>query len=533
MVRMPARSFWSVNQSLVKIMFAGLLLGQAFHSHAQYFQFSQYNFTPQRINPALVASSDYASLSFVYRNQGTDGGFHLSSNSLNASYPLVKKNGSRWSGVGLSFMDDRSGKAGIFNTQEVGLSYGVSVDVAKFQSLSLGIRALYKTSKYNLDGLYTGSQYIPDRGFDESVSSGENLGQLTNHFMTFAAGLYWQQTDRIGNTIARFGFSFFDINKPEDSFLEPASQLNTTAMGEFSFRIYHNGNMSFYPEILYTRSAANNVVNAGVVARCDLEPNAKKETPHVDLIAKYVFGRSGILGFQYHNEVFSLGFTYDFPMVADNVANTGAFENGFAIRKLVVKKKANRNEKDPKSAQAQKGQNPQGKKLGATVGVKKPPTPKPATDTSNVKTTAKKEDMSARLKQKQDSVITQANAGNLKHEPLVLEKATLHFNFEFNSTSLDKETTEYLDELAQALTDNPELKIKLVGHTDNVGSAKFNQRLSVNRAQTLKDYLVEKGVDGERITSDGKGMTEPLNNNETEEDRAKNRRVELTILYEQ
>jgi outer membrane protein OmpA-like peptidoglycan-associated protein len=115
----------------------------------------------------------------------------------------------------------------------------------------------------------------------------------------------------------------------------------------------------------------------------------------------------------------------------------------------------------------------------------------------------------------------------------VLEKATLHFNFEFNSTNLDNETTDYLDELAQALTDNPELKIKLVGHTDNVGSEKFNQRLSINRAQTLKDYLVEKGVDGERITAEGKGMKEPLNKNETEEDRAKNRRVELTILYEQ
>jgi hypothetical protein len=47
---------------------------------AQYFQFSQYNFTPQRINPAQVASSDYAKLSFDYRNQATDGGFHLTSN---------------------------------------------------------------------------------------------------------------------------------------------------------------------------------------------------------------------------------------------------------------------------------------------------------------------------------------------------------------------------------------------------------------------------------------------------------------------
>lgn len=215
---MPARSFWSVNQVLAKVIFAGVLLCLADKSYAQYFQFSQYNFTPQRINPALVAASDYASLGFLYRNQATEGGFHLSSNSLNVSYPLVKKGGGRWSGLGLSFMDDRSGKAGIFNTQEVGLSYAVNVDIAKDQSVSLGVRGLFKTSKYNLDGLYTGSQYIPDRGFDESVSMGEDFGQLTNNFMTFAAGLYWQRTDRIGNTIARLGFSFFDINKPEDSF---------------------------------------------------------------------------------------------------------------------------------------------------------------------------------------------------------------------------------------------------------------------------------------------------------------------------
>jgi type IX secretion system PorP/SprF family membrane protein len=533
MVRIQVRSFWSDNQPSIKMVIAGLFVCLAGKSYAQYFQFSQYNFTPQRINPALVASSDYASLSFDYRNQGTDGGFHLSSNSLNVSYPLLKKNGRRWSGVGLSFMDDRSGKAGLFNTQEVGLSYAVNVDIAKFQSLSFGVRVLYKRGKYNLDGLYTGSQYIPDRGFDESISSGENLGQLTNNFMTFAAGLYWQQTDRLGNTIARLGFSFFDVNKPEDSFLEPASQLNITSVGEFSFRIFQKGNMSIYPEILYTRSAANHVVNAGVVLRCDLEDNARKDTPHVDLIAKYVFGRSGILGFQYHNEVFSLGFTYDFPMTSENVANTGAFEVGVALRKLIVKKKGNRNEKDPKSAQSEAGQKPPGKKLGATVGVKKPPTPKPQVDTSKVKPTAKKEDMSARLKQKQDSVITAANVGNLKHEPLVLEKATLHFNFEFNSTALDDETTEYLDELAKALIDNPELTIKLVGHTDNVGSEKFNQRLSINRAQTLKGYLVQKGVGTERISAEGKGMKEPLNKNETEEDKAKNRRVELTILYDQ
>jgi len=500
---------------------------------AQYFQFSQYNFTPQRINPAQVASSDYASLSFDYRNQATEGGFHLNSNILNASYPLVGKNGNRWSGVGISLMDDRSGQAGIFNTQEIALSYAVNVNIAKFQSLSLGVKALYQSRKINLDGLYTGSQYIPDRGFDESISSGEDLGLLKNNFMTFSTGLYWQQTDKTGNILGYWGISFFDFNKPEDSFLEPSSQLNTTFVGTLGFRIYHEGNMSIYPEVLFTRSASNNVVNAGTIIRCDLKSNPNQIASHVDLITKYVFGRSGILGFQFHNEIFSVGFTYDFPVLTRNVANTGAFELGLALRKLVSRKKSNqRVDKDGKPIQSQTVKNTPGKKLGATVGVKKPNPVKAATDSSRIKNNAGKEDLSSRLKQKQDSVMTQANAGNVHHEPLILEKATLHFNFEFNSTTLDEHATLYLDDLAKALLDNPELKIKLVGHTDNIGSEKFNLRLSMHRAQTLKDYLVERGVAGTRISTEGKGMTEPLNNNQTEEDRSRNRRVELTILYQ-
>ena len=88
----------------------------------------------------------------------------------------------------------------------------------------------------------------------------------------------------------------------------------------------------------------------------------------------------------------------------------------------------------------------------------------------------------------------------------------------------------YLDDLAKALKDNPELQIKLVGHTDNIGSEKFNLKLSQYRAQTMKDYLVSKGVAAARISVEGKGMKEPLNDNSTDAKRALNRRVELTII---
>ena len=138
--------------------------------------------------------------------------------------------------------------------------------------------------------------------------------------------------------------------------------------------------------------------------------------------------------------------------------------------------------------------------------------------------------MSTRLKQKQDSVRARADVGNIQHEPLVIEKATLDFNFEFNSSAVNQKTARYLDDLAKALTDNPELQIKLVGHTDNIGSEKFNLKLSQHRTQAMKDYLVSKGVDGSRISTEGKGMSEPLNDNSTKTKRALNRRVELTIL---
>jgi outer membrane protein OmpA-like peptidoglycan-associated protein len=92
---------------------------------------------------------------------------------------------------------------------------------------------------------------------------------------------------------------------------------------------------------------------------------------------------------------------------------------------------------------------------------------------------------------------------------------------------------EYFDELAEALRDNPELRVRLVGHTDNVGSARFNQRLSLERARVIGDYLVEKGIDESRIETEGKGLAEPLNDNKNEEERALNRRVEMTILYQE
>jgi outer membrane protein OmpA-like peptidoglycan-associated protein len=71
--------------------------------------------------------------------------------------------------------------------------------------------------------------------------------------------------------------------------------------------------------------------------------------------------------------------------------------------------------------------------------------------------------------------------------------------------------------------------IKVVGHTDNVGTDAYNQTLSERRANSVADYLLSQGVAPNKVSSEGKGESEPVAENDTEEGRAKNRRVDLHI----
>ena len=72
--------------------------------------------------------------------------------------------------------------------------------------------------------------------------------------------------------------------------------------------------------------------------------------------------------------------------------------------------------------------------------------------------------------------------------------------------------------------------IQINGHTDNVGTDEYNQKLSVNRAKSVYNYLVSNGVPEKRISSKGFGSTMPIDDNETDSGRARNRRVEIEIL---
>ena len=86
-----------------------------------------------------------------------------------------------------------------------------------------------------------------------------------------------------------------------------------------------------------------------------------------------------------------------------------------------------------------------------------------------------------------------------------------------------------LDQFAQGLSHQPNTEVRIIGHTDNVGSDTSNNLLSVNRAQSARDYLVARGVNANRIVSEGRGEREPIADNATEAGRARNRRIEIFL----
>jgi outer membrane protein OmpA-like peptidoglycan-associated protein len=105
-------------------------------------------------------------------------------------------------------------------------------------------------------------------------------------------------------------------------------------------------------------------------------------------------------------------------------------------------------------------------------------------------------------------------------------------NILFNSgkATLAPESFKELDKLADLLLKNASVRIEVSGHTDNVGSASVNKRISKSRALTVKNYLVSRGVEQDRIEYEGYGFEQPIATNDTPEGKAKNRRVEMKIL---
>jgi outer membrane protein OmpA-like peptidoglycan-associated protein len=102
--------------------------------------------------------------------------------------------------------------------------------------------------------------------------------------------------------------------------------------------------------------------------------------------------------------------------------------------------------------------------------------------------------------------------------------------FDIDKAEMKPAAKTNIDQLATSLKNNPQTNILIVGHTDNTGSAAHNMDLSIRRAEAVKAYAIAAGVSAARLTTQGKGDTEPIGDNTTVDGRSQNRRVEIVIV---
>jgi outer membrane protein OmpA-like peptidoglycan-associated protein len=113
--------------------------------------------------------------------------------------------------------------------------------------------------------------------------------------------------------------------------------------------------------------------------------------------------------------------------------------------------------------------------------------------------------------------------------PKPAEEVSLHVNFDTNKYTIRPADLAELQKAVDFSKKNPDAKFHVVGYTDSRGSAKHNQKLSENRAEAVKKYLVGEAIAPEKITSEGKGAADPVGDNKTKEGQFQNRRVVLKL----
>lgn len=518
------------------IVLTSLLMVTAAISYGQYFQFSQYNFAQARVNPTNGATSDYAKASLLYRNQKVADNFNIQSTFLSAHYPIRWKTGPRLA-AGLYLLDDRAGVAGIFRTTQLGINLAAAVALSNNQLISLGVKTDWNNRKVSFDNLNTGSQFIPDRGF-AGGGSGELLDQVSNNHFSWNAGFRWVQKDDEDNELSSFGVAMYDINRPNEALLDQPSKLNPTWVMDMKYTVYDGMTFRITPDALVTNSAGNTNIMFGGLTGYKIAPSNKLDGT-LSLITRVNLSGYFVAGLQFENKKTAFGLSYDIPF-GNQVGNLGAIELGATLKKYIEPlsgKKRVRKSKYARRRDRFKKQQAK-RKEKSLAKAKKDSNPEPAkkdiakVDNLNVQPNVDSihtmVEVTANDEPENENAEGNAQAGELGRFPFE-EPIFFDFKFGFNAVSLAKSDKETLNDLVLLLIQNEAFTVEIIGHTDDKGSAEYNQQLSENRAAAVSQYLMKSGIEEDRITYLGKGEEDPTVPNDSEENRATNRRVEFVI----
>jgi type IX secretion system PorP/SprF family membrane protein len=486
-------------------LMAGSLLGQNF-------MHSLYKYTPNRVNPAHASSNDYQSGTFLFRNQYASANIKFITSYAEFNQPFFNKK-SRRSGLSLSLMNDQINGIDVYSLNQISASYAVNIPLSKYSEMSIGLNSNFQSKSLKTNQLTTGSQYIEYFGFDSNLPSGENQDIINRNYFSFALGLNWQKLDRHGKRLFSAGYALHNLNRSENSFYENSENKSPfSSILTASATIKENYQWHILQDLLIRHEGPVTEIITGPSFSYAIG-NMRSES--IKTMIRYSTANNIMLGLVYESENFSLGGSYDLNIMKNNISNNSTFEVMLSIRKL----------KRPKRKSSFRFNSEQKEEVNDQDYLEPYSTDIEEKNSPN-KQTAKMEE------QESDTIKVKTSAGIITYRPHELEDLSYNFHFNFDDINLSKEDEEYIRDMTLILNQNDRVKVKLTGHTDNIGTEEYNLKLSYKRAKRIGIILYKNGVPKSKIRLIAKGESDPIYPNKTKEGQAKNRRVQMQLIYE-
>ena len=453
-------------------------------SEAQDVNFSLYQFTPTLVNPASVGAYSTSQVFLGYRSQWRSIDGKYSTPILTGILPFLNKTGMRKGGIGFTAYNDKAGQTIYSQTTGVNLSLAYNAKLGKTLQVSFGANGGFNQRKLSFDNALTESQYNGTAGLNSGLSNGEEGGTNAKNYFDIGAGLLLYADNEVQRRKYYFGVAGYHLTQPSIGLGSTKEKLPIKLIGTAGFLLLNKTNFSITPEVLYSSMASNQRILVGAQLRYYFTNTENKLTKGATIafIPRYSLNDALIFAFEFNKKYATLGLSFDYTLSGLNAFNKGKGATEIFLALSIPSKK------------------------------KKQPV-------------AEIEDYN--VGQAREFIVQKTD------EPDNTKSYVLHLQevipFAFNDTTLSKESKATINDVASLIKGNKYLKVRIIGHSDNLGSNKRNQQISEERAQRVADYLVLSGIPRNRIKIVARGADEPLKPNDTEQGRAMNRRVEFEL----
>ena len=485
-----------------------------FFSYAQYPVIHHLDWMQAQSNPAFLGVNKQEFLLLDYNRSWISNEVNSNLGILHYDRAFVSTKNRNYGGIGGSILNNRVYFKEVFNRFQASFGGAYALRVNRESYLNFGLQGTYFSDFVNNLGLFTGSQYVPGMGFITGSGNNEPGNNLKTDYFGISTGLFlYEESDGVlpENYL---GLSIKNFNRPVNAFYSDNSRLSLQININGGLRLFNEGRNMILGELFYAyTNQKSNMIIGGVYQISNLKNvNGDENNMCVRFISRYAVNQKFLIGAQVIYEHFVIGLTYDIPTAG---ARERTFDNGFEIllgfHRKVKSKQKNIKPKTTKNTAVDRT-------LAKTIVLDKGDS---IPNNDRISVDVIPADSVESIIQKTG----EAMVGKLiEDEPL-----TGKIYFEFASSNLTIDSDNFLRAFISEFHLRGKSKIVVSGHTDSIGDRDFNQRLSIERAESVRKKMILYGIKEDQILVEGRGEENPLLPNNSMENRAKNRRVEITF----